>query len=644
MNNGKARPLVRAGFPLKKMSGNRKHILASFCTMVAVFTVAVLPFIRAWEYGIINLDDYWYVSAHESIMAGVGWAGIKFGFTCLEEGIWMPLTWLSYMLDYSIFGADWGKFHIHSIFVHGINAILVWCLMSAIWRRIADGRYKGFSNLAIPAVVTALWAAHPLRCESVVFIASRKDVLSLMWMLLALLSWIRHGEICKSGNKWAAKWYMISLACFAFAAMAKPSVMTFPLLCFIFDFFIARKVRPLEYVIPLLAAGFLGWFAGHAQAVGGATENVTGAPMWYKLVNAATSFGLYLWNTVWPAKLATQCVLKYPDWPRFCIPGVFICGVAAFWLVRKGLRYWNGFMEHVKVEWRGFVPSWDVGFDRAPVFAGLAWFALSVAPMLGIAGFGYHAMADRFTYIPAIGLGIASLGALATISKRFNGVAIRSIIGFASVLAVLGYAAATWRQTGYWKNDHTLFSRTAEIDGEKSAPAHGILANWYFEFPHDLEKCVEHFQKVKAVNLRYVEMSFQIYVFALCELGRETEIPELLKMYDGWIRKESEENPRFGKDSIRSKMMRTVYFFSRVAYLITQPDLRKAAKEELENVSCSEDEPCFLYLKWRLASAEGDEKKAEEAKREMLCKTAKKGYTRFRYLRGDCDYGKEAKK
>lgn len=608
--------------------------LALTAIATAIFIVAVLPFLRSWDFGIINLDDYWYVAIHDEITAGIGWEGIRFGFTCLEEGIWMPLTWLSYMLDHSLFGRDWGWFHIHSITIHGINAVLVFLLMQSVWHHLDGGNSKRISGFFISAFVAMFWAAHPLRCESVVFIASRKDVVSLMWMLLAMLAWLKHGDSCTLANAWKPKWYVISMLCFAMAAMSKPSVMTFPLLCFLLDYFIVRKVRPVDYLFPLAIAGFLGWLAGYAQAAGGATENVTGAPFWYKIVNAATSFGLYLKNTVCPTDLAPQCVIKYPEWPRFCVPGILICVTVGCWMAHQGLRYWNSFKEDVKIKWRGVIPVWDIEAQQSPIFAGGMWFVLSVAPMLGIAGFGYHSMADRFTYIPAIGICIIILGILKSFAERPHGrlaefLLCGIVVGIVTMLCLM-----TVRQTGFWENDHTLFSRTVEVDGDRSAPAHGILANWYFEFPHDLEKCVEHFEKVKAVNLRYVEMSFQIYIFALCELGREDEVPELLKMYDGWIRRESEENPRFGKYSIRSKMMRTVYFFSRMAYLITQPDLRKAAKEDLENVECPKNEPYLLYLKWRLALAEGDAQKAESAKREMLENSMPKGYTRFRYLRG----------
>ena len=596
---------------------------------VAVFTVAVLPFILSARFGIVDLDDYWYLLYHDEITGGLSRSGLKFAFMSIEEAIWMPLTWISYMIDHTLFGMKWGFFHLHSVILHGVNAVLAWRLLAMV---AGSGSRDGNCDTAtwLPAAAAMLWAVHPLRVESVVWIASRKDVLSMMWLLCALLCWGRwSGWGCADPMRTGGGmrgWYVGALGCFLMGAMAKPSVMTFPLLCFIVDYLIRRRVQPLAYLVPLALAGVLGWFAGHAQAVGGATENIFGVPFWYRTVNAAAAFGIYLLETVWPMDLAPQCILRWPGWPRLCVPGLAICGCVSWWLVRNVRRRWLGFERDVKVTWRGWAPVWRVKTEEDPVLAGGLWFALALAPMLGIAGFGYHSMADRFTYIPALGLGIMLVGVCRAISRR------RWML-CGMVVATAALAGVSVRQTAFWKDDQTLFSHTIEIDGDGNAPAHGILANWNFEYPHDLKKCVEHFEKAVVANLRFVEVTFQIYVFALCELGREKEVLELLKMFDGWIVKESEGNPKFGKDSLRSKMMRAAYFYARVAYLVTQPDLRKAAQEELDEAPYPKDEPCLLYLKWRLALAEGDGERAEQAKRDLLGNAVMKGYNRFRYLR-----------
>ena len=558
---------MRAGFSMHAMSMFKKKLSFLICIAV-VFAATVVPFLRAWDYGIVNLDDYWYVATHDPILNGLTMEGFKFAFTDLGESIWMPLTWVSYMLDHAFFGTgNWGAFHLHSIVLHGINAVLVFTLLSAITGRMEEGR-RGF-RMAVCTVGALVWAVHPLRCESTVFIASRKDVLSFLFELLALLCWFsRNGKAKRS----RVVLYVASVLFFILGAMAKPSVMTFPILCLTVEIFILRKTRLFDYAIPFCIAAVLGWFAGFAQAAGGATENIFGTPFWWKLVNAATSTGLYLWNTVFPVELAPQCVIRWPDWPRFFLPGVAICIVFGGWIAWKGKRYWDGRYSFLKVQWRGYAVDWSFDFDKAPVFAGCLWFALALAPMLGIAGFGYHSMADRFTYIPAVGLSLVFVSLLLKLKGK---VAAFGVAAALSATAVFGCLA--WRQTGFWKDDRTLFGRTLEVDGDVNAPVHGILANWHFEFPHDLEKCAYHFEKAIERQPRFIEACFQIYVFALCELGREKEIPGILKMFDGWVYNGIEQNPKWGKDSFRAKFMRNIYQFSRIAYLITQPDLRSVA-------------------------------------------------------------------
>lgn len=609
-----------------------------------MFIAAALPFLRAVHYGIVNLDDYFYVAWHDPVIGGLGWDGVSFAFTSLEDGIWMPLTWLSYMFDWSLAGllhgncgtfeglqgggAVAGIMHLHSILIHAVNAMLVWRVLCAVaesgacWLAGDDLKQWRVRSLPLVAALAAvIWAVHPLRCESVAFIASRKDVLSLFWMLLAMLAWFRfqRGGRCRVT-------YAASMLFFVLGALAKPSVMTFPVLCFIVDFFIRRRVRPFDYALPLAMAAALGWFAGYAQAVGGAMLNSMGVPYWYRLVNAAAAFGLYLWNVVWPRDLAPQCVLMWPGWPRFCVPGIAICAVVCGWIAFRALRFRERFSKLVDTSWHGLALEWRPKGGAEPVFAGIVWFAVAIAPMLGVVGFGYHSLADRFTYIPAIGLSISVMGLMLR-----TGRARRACLSALAAVAVL--SAMAWWQTGFWRDDHSLFTHTLEVDGDRNATAHLLLAYWYFEFPHDLTKSVEHFEKAIAVSRRQVEKRFEIYVFALCELGRESEVPPLLKEYDAWIRKDAEDNPKFGKDSPRTKAMRVAYFISRIAYLITQPDLRKAAREELygnQSLGCY---PGALYLKWRLAIAEGDETGAKAAQCNLLEKVSKKGYIQFRYLR-----------
>ena len=588
-----------------------------------------LPFLSALNHGIVNLDDYFYLVSHDEITSGLGMAGLKFAFSTLEDAIWMPATWISYMIDFSIAGKDnWGFFHAHSILLHSFNGILILLLFIRILR------IKGVfttTNVVVVLLATAFWTAHPLRCESVVFLSSRKDVLSFLLELLALHAWISQGQHLDL-NKWVSRSrYCFAIFCFCLAGMAKPSVMTFPVLCLLVDCFLFRRIRIARYVLPLGLAAVLGWFAGYAQAAGGATEDVFGMPFWARLVNAGTALGLYIWNTLWPLNLAVQCTMKWPDWPRFCLPGLAITFAILFYLYRRISPIWTNRSRKISFNFDYLRSEFRLSFTLSPILIGLVWYSVSILPMLGIAKFGYHAQADRFTYIPSVGLSLALAGLLFIALRRMSQ-KLMTITCFIACFPIGLYAFQSSVQTTYWEDDRTLFSHTLEVDGDSNATAHGVLANWYFEFPHDLQKCIEHFEKMKALNLRFLETSFHIYVFALCESGRSYEVPSLLRWYDNWIVNDIEQNPKWGKDSHRAGFMRTIYHCARLSYLITQPSLRAVAEEDLKSIRVPQNDATFLYLKWRLMLAKDDALGAERARRELIEHSVRKGYTQFRYL------------
>ena len=247
----------------------------------------------------------------------------------------MPLTWLSYSIDYMLFGDWFGGFHLHSILVHAANSCLVFLLLLSAFSG------AGRASAAVPCLLASIfWAVHPLRCESVVFLASRKDVLSFFWELLALICWVS-GTRRNVAGRGAMLHTALAIVLFAVAAMCKPSVMTFPLLCLLIDAFIFREVRVLRYIAPVACMVFLGAFAAWQQKAGGATFDPFNQPLYGRVLGAVAAFGIYLRNTVWPQWLAPQCVKTWPALPRFFWPGLAITGAAAWWLVSRALRYWD---------------------------------------------------------------------------------------------------------------------------------------------------------------------------------------------------------------------------------------------------------------------------------------------------------------
>ena len=168
------------------------------------------------------------------------------------------------------------------------------------------------------------------------------------------------------------------------------------------------------------------------------------------------------------------------------------------------------------------------GIDADYVLTGMSWFALAIAPMLGLANFGYHAHADRFTYIPSVGLALLLAYGLMVSVRRF-GTAVASLT-MACVLSAL--AALTWWQTGFWQDDAKLFTRTVEIDGDRNVVAHRNLGMYYFELTHELEKTCRHFDLAEKANMQVVLSLVYVLMMALEELGKNEEMDALMRRID----------------------------------------------------------------------------------------------------------------
>ena len=598
-----------------------KHLKTIFGILAILVSVGC--FLRCWDYGIVNLDDYIYLTSHASVHTWQGWASVWDFLTNVKEGIWMPLTWFSYAADCAMFGRWYGGFHLHSIAIHAVNACLVWWFLRLVFRSrpCAEG---------LCLIGALIWAIHPLRCESVVFLASRKDVLSFFWEILALICWVRGGT---RNTVWASVFFVVGSCC-------KPSVMTFPVLCFLIDAFVLRRVRTVRYVFPVLYMLFLGGFAAWQQSVGGATCEFGDEPLWGRVLGACAGFGIYLRNFVWPQWLAPQCVNIWPRMPRFLLPGLVISAVYAFLLCRRAAEYWGNRARTLSVRWREDFPALltnDVPAD--PFFAGVAWFAVAIAPMLGIANFGYHAFADRFTYIPAVGLSIATVCLL---DRAVRTCGRRPVLAF-GVACVCALLPTTWRQTGFWENDLTLFSRTLEVDGEDSGFAHRCLGDYYFEVAHDLERAAAEYEKGLRTGFRYMIDVFPLYVLTLCELGREDEVADKLdRLVDEIERRRGHEiamRIMSGKEPLEpiDGFYRTIYFASKIAWWVSDRRTLDVAEEALERGRSDiyETDPLWVYLRWKFHALKGDKAEADRLHAKLTSSALGFGYVTFRFLRKD---------
>ena len=523
--------------------GRRRTILFFF----AVSAVCAAPFLRAAGFGFVNCDDYSYRFIPQ-IEAGLGLRTFLWGFTFLDQSIWMPLTWCSYALDVSLFGGTPGGMHLVNVAVHGLCGGLLFLLLASL---IPHG---GWRNWLPSALITFFWALHPLRVESVAWIASRKDVLSFLFELAALLLWVKHLN-ADNGRKWFSSIrYWSAFALFVLATMAKPSAMTFPVIALLLDVFVVRTGREDErwrwrQYVPMLAyAAFIAVLAQRAQAYGGAVD-VVGAPLWWRILNAVASYGIYLFHTAWPVDLAFPCYCRWPYLPRGLAVGVACVAAVGAFIAWRIVHNWGRLREFRRVD------DWAL--------AGLLIFTLAVGPFLGIASFGYHAFADRFTYVPALGLCVL----LAGLMIKLPGRACAAVCAlFAAALVPL--AGRSWYQTGFWHDDERLCRRALQVDGDNDAPAHITLVSYYYEVDHAPERVIAEYEKIRGINEKLSWPIAYIYLISLFETGQMEKGLEEMQPFKRRIFDELEEKRI--KDNKREQNLSSTFLIAVVAQSIAQ--------------------------------------------------------------------------
>ena len=579
-----------------------------------VGVLSALPFLRSSDYGVVSIDDYDYVVEHREVADGFSAMNLRWMFNGTKHGIFMPLALLSYVIDGEIAGwfqTDTEKrdalsyriMHVHGALLHGVNAALVFVFLVLLLSAV------GRTGLIPPAIAALIWSLHPLRVESVVWIASRKDLVSFFWLALALIAWVRWRMSGRGSGYW------LSLVFFVVGAFGKPSVMVFPGLVLVIDWLVLRRLKPrldgqwnVRAVVPYLLPSALGLLiaveATAFQNLGGAMG--VPAPLWARVLNACVSYGVYLRNEVCPTRLAVQCMMQYPGLPHFLIGGLVIFGACLWFFYGKAKAL-------VRLGWTPAVADLP--------FAGLLWFFGALVPFIGIAGFGSHAYADRFTYIPAFGLSVIAAWWLG--AARWRPLA----GGFAA--AALGCLA--WWQTGFWRDEPTLWRRTLSVDGERNSIANVCLGQYHFEFGHDVKESVRYFDRAFAVSPDFALEFGLAYMNALCEAGEEEKARALYKSFQTWndVRMEAEGKQMGGK------VWGADLASAHIALLLTDKTALPLAQEELDRLAKVHPRSQHtLYLKGRIAEVCGDGRGACAAWRETMDAAVRDGvFVKYRFLR-----------
>ncbi len=429
----------------KNSSSQRKMIFISLLLVAAT----VAAYWQVHEFNFVGFDDDSYVYENLQVRQGLGKDSLIWAFTAVHAANWHPVTWLSYMLDYQLFGMDSGKYHLVNLFFHIVNALLLFFIL----RKMTGGPWRS-------AMVAALFALHPLHVESVAWVSERKDVLSAFFFMLTL--WAYAVYVARR----SVPAYLLMVFLFACGLMAKPMLVTLPFVLLLLDYWPLNRLSfaqasghqvkgvgalvleklPL-FILALLSSGI----TYYAQQKGGTVATLDGVPLSMRIANALVAYAGYIGKMFYPVHLA--CLYPYPKitpWWKAAIAGLSLAAItlAALRSARK----------------------------RPYLIVGWLWYLGTLAPVIGIVQVGSQSMADRYTYLPLIGLFIMIAWGIPEFvsNSRLKRIGL-PILSFLILCILWGL---TWHQVRYWLDSRTLFEHALGVTSENAA-MHYDLANAY---------------------------------------------------------------------------------------------------------------------------------------------------------------------
>lgn len=443
---------------------------AAIAVGLAVLTLAVYG--RATTFRYINYDDPLFITNNEIVQQGLTWQGLRYAFTTFDDGNYIPLTWLTQLAVVEVAGTGPAWAHLANALLHAAAVGLLF-----VFLRRATGA-AGRS-----AVVAGLFALHPLHVESVAWVSERKDVLAAFFWVLGLIAYDAYVR------RWSGPRYLVLLAVFAACLLSKPMAVTFPCVLLLLDVWpygrvklgLARDTladlrRVVIEKIPLFA--FVAAAAAvtvYGQRFAGSLQSGATFPIGDRVLNALSAYAIYIAQTFWPARLA----VFYP------------------WLEGSRLYAWAGAGAVLLLGVTAFC-VWQV--RRWPyLLVGWLWFAGTLLPVIGLVQVGAQAHADRYTYLPHIGLFIALvwLAADALAEVRVSRVAAGALAGGLCVAC----AVLTWRQVGYWLNSETLFRHALAVT-DNNRLAHSSYGQALYD-RGDLDGAEAQYREAIAIDPRY---------------------------------------------------------------------------------------------------------------------------------------------
>jgi len=479
------------------MSNKYKYLIIVFL-IVAAFAA----FGRIVANDFINFDDGIYITENNYIKSGINLESIKWAFTSSHATNWHPLTWLTHMLDWQLFGANASGHHLVNLFLHIGSAILLFLFLN-----------KTTGSLWPSAFVAALFALHPLRVESVAWASERKDVLSMFLGLASIYAYACYVESSKLVK------YFISLTLFTLSLMAKPMLVTLPFVLLLLDYWPlerwqkalqpeflpvsndsglvkkrakqlrvdspkekkislslmshAKIIRPLLWEkVPFIFLSIVSSIVTiWAQSKGGAVASLGNLPLIDRILNAIVSYIQYLIKIFWPVDLAVFYTYRQilPSWQIFGAASIILgISIIVIYVIKK-----------------------------APfLFVGWFWYLGTLVPVIGLMQVGNQSIADRYTYFPSIGIAIILAWGIGYLMPKEKLRKMILIPVAAIILAALTFL--TWQQCGYWKNSISLFTHVVQVTKDNYLAHNSLGAALAAEGKN--EEAIAHFREAFEIN------------------------------------------------------------------------------------------------------------------------------------------------
>ena len=442
---------------------SRHWLTVCVCVFLAVLTWIV--FGQTLRHDFVNYDDPRYVYQNTRITNGLDLAGIAWAFTHIHAENWHPVTTISHMLDCQLYGLKAGGHHFTNVLLHTVAVVLLFLVFQqmtgAIWRS---------------AFMAALFAIHPLHVESVAWVAERKDVLSGVFFTLTLLAYVHYA---RAPSIWR---YVTVALTFALGLMSKPMLVTLPFVLLLLDYWPLKRIRTEESragrqllrlfaeKVPLMALSAVSSTATYLAQRGalGWTEQL---PILARINNAFVTYVIYVRQMFWPAKLA----VFYPH-PENRLPQLEIglavallaCITTTALVLRKVAPY---------------------------LITGWFWYLGMLVPVIGLVQVGWQGHADRYTYLPQVGLYIAGTWAIADLTASFRR---RILLGAAALLIIGALSWTAWIQTSYWRDSEMLFTHALAVTGKNDVAENNL--GIVFLQRGELDKAIARLQA--AIDLR----------------------------------------------------------------------------------------------------------------------------------------------